>query len=301
MYINSSKRSKIRFCLSAALMITAVIVALMTLPGENGTSLGAEAATGDDFIRVLDVGQGDSILISSNGKHMLIDTGLAAGADNLCSKLRGYGVKNLDVLLLTHFHNDHAGGIETVTNRFNVENLIYPDMSKSDQTDSAAVNAKRNVLAEEGNFYVANQGMSIEFGDFEITVIGYYSDMEDENDRSIILMARMGESKFLFAADAESEAENALIEDGINLECDVLKVGHHGSNGSSSEKFLDAANPEFAVISCGAGNPYSHPHTQTLKRLEESNTEIYRTDLSGDITFAVSAYEIEIECEKALE
>lgn len=296
MYINSETKAKYRILIAVLLIISAVIVAVFSFSGEDGSS--AHITVGDDYVRFLDVGQGDSILISSNGKHMLIDTGLSSGANDLCSKLRGYGVNTLDVLLLTHFHNDHAGGAETVANRFEINNLMYPDMSKSDQVDFSAVNAKQSVLAAEGDFRVLKKDTNIKLGDFEITVIGYYPELENENDRSVILMVKMGNNKFLLAADAEKEAEKSLLNEDINLKCDVLKIGHHGSSSSTSESFLEQVSPEFAVISCGAGNTYAHPHDTTLRLLEKRKTEVYRTDLHGDITFAVTHYEMEIECEK---
>ena len=299
MYINSVTKSKIRVLIALLLTILAVIIAVFSLAGEDGSSL--DITSGDDYIRFLDVGQGDSILISSNGKHMLIDTGLSMGSDKLCSKLRGYGVKNLEVMLLTHFHNDHAGGAEAVANRFKIQNLIYPDMKMSDQVDSAAVNAKQTVLAEEGDFFVAKSNMNIELGDFKITLIAYFPELDDENNRSIIIMAELGSSSFLLMSDAESEAEKKLLSDEINLKCDVLKIGHHGSSSSTSEKLLKSASPKIAVISCGTGNAYAHPHEQTLKCLEEEKIDVYRTDLNGDITFSVAFNNIEIECEKPYE
>ena len=243
MYINSKKRFSLRLIIAALFAIVALIITVVSIIGKTDPSE-LKVSKNDDIIRVLDVGQGDSILVSSNGKHLLIDAGTSIGADSLCSKLRGYGVKTIDVLLLTHFHNDHAGGIEAITDRFNVESLIYPDSAKSDQMDAAAVNAKKNVLASDGEFYVATQGMSIELGDFEITVLGYYSDLTEENNRSIIVMIKLGYSKFLMMADAEEEAENALLKENIDLKCDVIKIAHHGSSSSSSEEFLKAANPK---------------------------------------------------------
>lgn len=300
MYINSKKRFSLRIITAAFLAISALIITVVSVT-EKADPSKLKVSKNDDIIRVLDVGQGDSILVSSNGKHLLIDTGTSLGADSLCSKLRGYGVKTIDVLLLTHFHNDHAGGIETVTDRFNVESLIYPDSAKSDQMDAAALNAKNNVLASEGEFYVATKGMSIELGDFEITVLGYYPDLTEENNRSIVVMIKLGYSKFLMMADAEEEAENALLEENIDLRCDVIKIAHHGSSSSSGEDFLKVAKPKTAVISCGAGNVFSHPHEDTIKTLYEMEISVFRTDLNGDITFLVTGNDIEVECERPLE
>lgn len=296
MYIKSEIKFRIRVLIALLLTILAVVIAVFSLAGEDGSSL--DITFGDDYVRFLDVGQGDSILISSNGKHMLIDTGLSSGADELCSKIRGYGVNALEVMLLTHFHNDHAGAAEAVANRFEIKNLIYPDMKMSDQVDTAAVNAKQIVLASDGDFLTAKSDMKIKLGDFKISIVAYYPELEDENDRSIVIAAELGGNRFLLMSDTESAAEKKLLSDKVNLKCDVLKVGHHGSSSSTSEKLLKAASPDVAVISCGKGNEYAHPHEQTLKCLEKEKIDLYRTDLHGDITFLVAFGDIEIECEK---
>lgn len=301
-----TKRAHSKRTLSTAIIaLLFVLIALLLtvnsdkLHNEKTTSdVPVQVGKCDDYVRFLDVGQGDCALITSNGVSMLIDTGTPEGADELCAKLKKYGITDINTIMLSHFHNDHAGGIDAVTSRFNVSNLIYPDPSKSDSMLSGAVNAKKTVLAEDGELYIAKQGMVIKFGDCELTVLGYFGDESDENDRSVFAMAEIHGKKFLFTGDAGKAAEKRLLSQKLNIKCNVLKVGHHGSNTSSTEDFLAACSPEYASISCGLGNIYSHPGEATIARLEEKRIEFYRTDLNGDITFAVDSNGIYPSTEK---
>lgn len=295
-------RKKARQIVTAAVLLVFIIIAVLSALGKTddiysavGLNKGKVTPT-DDFVRVIDVGQGDSILICSNGRSALIDTG--DGTTDICSKLRSYGIREIDALLISHIHTDHTGGFDDIASRLTVDNLIMPDFGKTDENVKPVNTVVRSVLAEDGEMFTAKQGMNFCVGDFEITVIGYYTDAKDENNRSVIVMAEIDGRRFLFTGDAESNAETRLLEDGINVDCDVLKVGHHGSSYSCSKDFLKSCTPEYAAISCGAGNQYSHPHDVTLSRLSEAGVDIYRTDLNGDITFYVDNGKITVDTEK---
>lgn len=242
-----------------------------------------EQAT-EDFVRFIDVGQGDSILISSNGYNALVDTGPPESQDALLADMQEALVDEIDVLLITHLHNDHTGGIEAVCKNYYIDNLIAPDLEKKSNNDADI--AKQTVLSQGGEVYTAKVGMNFILGDFEITVLGYYPDMEDENNRSVVVMAKIGEYKFLLTGDAQAKTESRLLLDGITLDCDILKAGHHGSKTSTSEKFLEAASPQFSVISVGEGNKYNHPSDSVLEDLEEDST-VLRTDENGTVTFYI--------------
>ena len=285
MYRFSKKALKFtKIAITAVILITAVYLVLSLFFSKNPSNQSVQ--DGEDYIRMLDVGQGDSTLITSSGKVCLIDTGTKESADDLIEKLKSYGVKTIDVLAITHFHADHTGGSEKITEEFKVKNLIYPNSKYSSTYSEGDRMARQNVLAEDGDFYVAKQGMNFNIGAFEITVLGYYHDIDDENNRSVFYMAKHGKRKALITGDAETEAENRILEENINVSCDILKVGHHGSSTSTSKKFLTACNPTYSVISCGAGNSYSHPHDAVVIRLENHGTNILRTDISGDVTFS---------------
>lgn len=249
----------------------------------------------NSYVQMLDVGQGDSILLFSGGRAALIDTGIKSYADDITRTLKSKGIKTLDLLLITHNHNDHMGGIVPITQSFKVKRLIIPDLNKTDERTDKMQEAIANVNTSGGKSETASKGMSMTLGDFDMTVLGCYYDEKDENDRSIILKANIGKWNFLFTGDAQEPAERRLLEDGADVKCDVLKIGHHGSMYGTSEEFLSACSPSFAMISCGKGNRYSHPHDVVLLRLQEQGAQIWRTDQSGDVTFNITDKEISVE------
>ncbi len=251
-----------------------------------------------DFVRVMDVGQGDSILIYSNGYSALLDTGTETSQITLYKNLKKQKIKTIDLLLETHMHIDHTGGLNAVVDKFKIKNIILPDLVENTEGYPASVKAKEAVMNASGGVYTAEAGQHAQIGEFEITVLGYYKNLNDENNRSVIYMAKIGEKKFLFMADCEEPAEQLLMEDNINFDCDVLKVGHHGSKTSTSDRFLNIATPDFAAISVGEGNQYSHPDNGTVQKLINFGTEVYRTDTNGDITFYYNNGEITVTTQK---
>lgn len=294
-----SKRLKSFATLLTVVIALLCVAAVLIINYYSDTANNTLTTEGDDFITFFDVGQGDATLIRSNNRSVLIDTGTPDSADALCAKLKKSGVGNqLDAVIITHFHDDHTGGLDTVASIFTVKNLILPDMLKSDSIQNEVYNAKRTILAEDGEFYTAKQGMTVSFGDCEITVLAYFGDENDENDRSLFIMARLGGKKFLFTGDAEKSAEKKLLNEGLKLKCDVLKAGHHGSNTSTNEDLLNEARPKYCVISCGLGNKYSHPGEKLLERLHEQDITFWRTDVNGDITFSFSGYELTVSTQK---
>lgn len=249
-------------------------------------------------VEMIDVGQGDSILLLSGGKAALIDTGLKTYAKNVSRALENKGVKTLDLLLISHNHSDHMGGIVPITEEFGVKNLVIPDLNKTDERTDKMQTAISNVKKGGGKCITAKKGTNLKVGEFDITVLGCYYDEKDENDRSIVVKAKIGKWKFLFTGDAQGPAERRLLDDGVNVKCDVLKVGHHGSMYGTTEEFLEAAAPSLSMISCGKGNRYSHPHDVVLLRLKEAGSRVWRTDTSGSVTFNITEKEITVETEK---
>ncbi len=277
--------SKKKHLIKAAAAILAV--ALLWTVGSVQLSRRSEQKQNEDFVCVLDVGQGDSIIVNSNGRTALIDTGKEIYGYEIIKKLRSYGIDNIDVMILTHPHDDHIGSADYIIENFGVDNIIYSSLLTESKTSADCVKELGTAIEENNiNVYSAISGMVVNIGDFEITVLMNDTDAKEENDRSIVLMAEIFGNKFLFTGDAESAAENALIDNDINFDCDVLKVGHHGSKSSSTDEFLKIASPQYAAISVG-DNSYGHPNNDVIKRLGDLGSEVLRTDIHGDIYFAI--------------
>ncbi len=295
---NNSKTRQIIYIICGILCIIcfAVCVYFILNPHKSKAIIGGSFDETRDFVKFTDVGQGDSAIIYSNGYCAVIDMGLPNAAADVYKDLSDCNVKEIDVALISHLHSDHLGSLQRIAENYTVKNLIMPEILNS--SISASKNAKTFITSNGGGFYTAVSGMNFKIGEFEITVLGYFEDNKNENNRSVFTMAEIDGFKFLFTGDAETKAEKYLLDQKINIDCDVLKVSHHGSDSSTSSEFLDAATPDYAVISVGEDNMYSHPNTSVLKALEQSGAEIYRTDIQGDITFNLTNGNINIETER---
>ena len=235
----------------------------------------------------LDVGQGDSTLLRTEAGDILIDAGTEKSQEELCRRLRALGVERLALLILTHPDEDHIGGADGVLEQFEVDEVWTNGAEESNDSYLRFLNTlqKKNVPCT-----VARAGSGCSFGDLHVTVLSPVNlDFEGENDDSLVLLLRYGEFGALMMGDASQAVEPSLIETygEAHLNVDLLGVGHHGSNSSTGADLLAVANPQYAVISCGAGNSYGHPDGRTLARLEHAGAEVRRTDLEGEICFAV--------------
>lgn len=233
-------------------------------------------------IHYIDVGQGDSILIQADGKNLLIDAGPTDSTQKLLTYLKKQNIKRLDYVIATHPHEDHIGGMSEVIKRYDIGTFYMPQKL----TDTKAFENFISALKSKGiKAVAARSGMSFTFGNkAECSILApNNSNYESLNDYSVVLMIKYGNSKFLFMGDAEKLSEKEILAKGYSVDCDVLKVGHHGSNSASSPEFLDKASPKIAVISCGKNNDYGHPHKETLQSLKKMNVQVYRTDIDGSI------------------
>lgn len=293
-----NNKRKIKFTLTAIItvVIFAVLLYAIKYPFNfHKLTNSKEFDTSKDFIQFMDVGQADCALIYSNGYSALIDVGLPNTANDLSAQFSDYNITEFDVVVISHLHADHVGGLPKIAENFEIENLIMPSLLENSIT--AAKNGRDIAISSGAKYYDAKQGMNFEIGEFEITILSDYADKSNENNRSLFIIAEIDDTQFMFTGDAETKMEKLLLNENLDLDCDVLKVSHHGSNTSSSKEFLDAVTPEYAVISVGKDNIYSHPHQTTLSLLESADAEIYRTDQNGDITFNVEGKKISVQTE----
>lgn len=239
-----------------------------------------EIPKGTLAVHYIDVGQGDSILIGQDHHYMLIDAGENDQGQVVLKYLKSQGAETLEYVVGTHPHSDHIGGLDDVIENTTVENVILPKVMHDTKTYKDVLSA----ISDKG--LKITPPVSVEtfsLGDAKVTILAPNSSQYEEiNDYSVVLKVEYGNNSFLFTGDAEKASELEMVElYGSKLHSEVLKVGHHGSTTSSSEEFISAVNPKYAIIQVGLNNDYNHPHKEIIDRL--SDTKIYRTDLSGTI------------------
>lgn len=249
-------------------------------PSEAPEPTPTEAPENSTFsVRFLDVGQADAALVECDGHYMLIDGGNKEDANLVYSVLKKDGVPKLDIVVGTHAHEDHIGGLPGAFNYTTADLTLCPVTSY----DSKAFSDFAKYADQQGGgIVVPSVGDTYDLGSATVAVLGVNGGT-DTNDTSIVLKVTYGETSFLFTGDAEREAEQAILNSGADLSATVLKVGHHGSDTSTSYPFLREIMPEYAVISVGKGNSYGHPTEDALSRLRDAGVTTYRTDLQGDI------------------
>ena len=230
-------------------------------------------------IHFIDVGQADSALVECDDHYMLIDGGNKADSNIIYSVLQKAGVKKLDIVVGTHAHEDHIGGLPGAFNYASADLTLCPVKDYSSKAFSDFV---KYANQKGGGITVPKAGDIYTLGSATVKILGVNGG-SDANNTSIILRIDYGQTAFLFTGDAEREAEQIILNSDTNLKATVLKVGHHGSDTSTTYPFLREIMPQYAVISVGTGNSYGHPTENTLSRLRDADVKVFRTDLQGDI------------------
>jgi competence protein ComEC len=246
-------------------------------------------------VHFIDVGQADSILVHTpSDNNMLIDAGNNADADTVKSYLSRQGVKRLDVLVGTHPHEDHIGGMDVVIRQYPIGKVYMPKKTTNTRTFEDVLNA---IKAKGLKITSPVSGSTIALDPaVKIEILAPKSaSYKDLNNYSIVLKVTYGKTSFLLTGDAEKESEKEMLAKGYNLKADVLKVGHHGSNSSTSAAFLKAVSPKFAVICVGQGNDYGHPKQEILNRLERAGVKVFRTDRDGTVVAESDGQKINIK------
>jgi beta-lactamase superfamily II metal-dependent hydrolase len=246
----------------------------------------------------IDVGQGDSILLQFDGKNVLIDGGIQEMGPRVETYLRNHGVSSLDLLVATHPHEDHIGGLITILKDFSIKQVLdsgQPDSSQVYETFLTLIDQK-NIL-----YKVAQRGQKINLDtNLKIDVLSPPPTLfsNDLNQNSIVLKVTYNKVSFLLMGDAGFEAENSIKAAGYDLKSDILKVGHHGSSSASGTSFLAKVKPAISIIEVGTGNDYGHPTQKTLNALQNIGSEIYRTDTNGNIVITTDGTSYSISSQK---
>ena len=249
--------------------------------GNTGAENTGIAQAGTLTVTWLDVGQGDAAVIQCGGQSMLIDGGKPEKSSYIYAWLQQHGLSYLDVIVATHVDADHIGGLSGALNYASVGTAYCPVTTGTTETFQSFV----KYLAQRGKqITVPTAGETFALGGAQVQILGPLHSAEDSNDNSIVLKVSFGATSFLFTGDAERAEEQDLLNAGVNLQSTVLKVGHHGSDTSTSYPFLRAVAPQYAVISVGAGNSYGHPTEAVLSRLRDAGVTTFRTDMQGEIT-----------------
>lgn len=234
-------------------------------------------------VHFIDVGQGDSILIQlPSQQNMLIDAGDNNKGQVVVDYLKAQDVTRIDFLVATHPHADHIGGMDQVIDEFDIGAIYMPKVAHTTNTYLDVLEA----IDRKGlTIKAAVAGMNIPIEGVEAEILAPDSDMKSDNlnDYSIVIKLTYGETVFLFQGDAEKKSEQDILASYTDIKADVIKLGHHGSSTSSTAKYIEAVDPDYAIITLGKDNKYGHPHRETIALMDEMGITVLRTDRDGTI------------------
>ncbi len=278
------RNGTIRFI--ACAVVCAVLLSA-TGCGRRPDTTGGANLSGALTVYYLDVGQADSeLVVFPGGAAMLIDAGNGSDGLLIADFLRKMKITSLDILVLTHPHEDHLGGAEVIIENFDIGTVYMPKVKDSAVPATESYENVIDALSESGAAVIrANNGVTV-YSDENVRarILSPFGDYDELNLYSAVVRVTYGDTGFLFEGDAEAENEKEMLAGGCDLKADVLKVGHHGSDYSTTAAFIKAVSPKYAVISVGAGNSYGHPSNTVINRLYEYGTEmVYRTDINGTV------------------
>ena len=234
-------------------------------------------------ITMLDVGQGLSILVESNGEYMLYDGGDRRTSSYVVSYLDNHNVNHLTYMIASHYDSDHIAGLVGVLETTSVDTIINPDFPADSNIYDSYVSG-RNASGADVIYPTVGDEYTLGYATF--TILAPARDYGDPNEASVAIKIECGDFSCIITGDAEGESESDMLDCGIDLDCDLYIVGHHGSSSSSKDAFVKAMSPAYGFISCGADNDYGHPTDKTLNTLAKYDVEIYRSDIDGVVTCA---------------
>lgn len=262
-----------------------------TLFTDSGFQGASTTPGGQLEVHFIDVGNADCILVRQGSASMLIDAGEKGDADTILEYLQRQGVERLNIVIATHPHADHIGSMARVIRALPIDTFLMAYMPQSATPTSAVYLSMLQALDEKQvSVRQAQPGDALSLGEAQVQILAPLEQSNDPNNMSVVSRVVYGEQRFLFMGDAETPVEQALLERGTELSADVLKAGHHGSRTATSEAFLKRVAPTYAVLTCGKGNSYGHPHKETLQLLEKYNVTTLRSDVEGNIVFVTDGH-----------
>lgn len=251
-------------------------------------------------IYFLDVGQSDCTIIVCDGEVMLVDCGTHNQVNTIKQSLLSLNIKEIDYMLITHQHNDHMGGAAEIIKNWRVNSFIMPKLLKENNVYSFTYDNLLNILFNENdiNIFAAQDCKPFMLGSARVEFISPINQDKNLNNMSVVIKITYGNTSYLLQGDAESKIENYLLNSQADVDVDVLKIGHHGSNTSTNEKYLNAVSPKVTIVSSGYDNTYNHPNDNVLNRVDRVKTDTFVTALHGNITITSNGSEISVYPQK---
>lgn len=292
-----AKKKKKKISLSSLFVIILLIIAAIGYKYFGNTDAvddkgehGQETVSGTLELHVIDVGQADAVLIRCEQGNILFDAGDLSSKNDLIKYLNGLEISEIEYVIFTHPHADHIGGADIVLTTFDVHNVIMPVLADNDVPTTKVYERMIAALEADESINVISAVPDAEYslGDVKMKILAPNSDdYSNLNNYSVVVKVDFGETSFMLSGDAESISEKEILKRyaSSELKCDFYKAAHHGALESNTSDFLKAVSPTIVAISCGEGNSYGHPHSETLARFNDIGATVYRTDLLGTLKF----------------
>lgn len=312
MTIGKSARQKLAKKLTTAIItILIVIIAAFwgidlegvlpteaTTPTEQQVTQPIQDVEGTLTVHMIDVGQADCFLLIQDGVTALVDCGTRSTGKDAVEYIKKLDITRLDYVVGTHPHDDHMGGMYDIITNFEVGTVIIPDSRDAEITANWYMKLMNEL--NTGTYIVDYPEVGEVFNLGTATMLVLAAETEvggNTNNYSIVLKVSFGQIDIILTGDAETEIEEKILESGFDIDAEILKLGHHGSDTSNSEEFIGAISPEYGLISCKVGNKYEHPIKEVMERLEEMEIEVYRTDELGSVVITITTNDITFSCE----
>lgn len=249
-------------------------------------------------LHMIDVGQADCFLFMKGDKVALVDCGTRSTGKDAVEYIKSLGITRIDYVFGTHPHHDHMGGMYDIITNFEVGKIIIPQVKEGQVTTNWYIKLMKQIV--DGNYEVeySKTGNEYFLGGAMIQIV-WQSELEQDNvnNYSDIIKVSFGDMDVLMTGDAETEIEEEVLRSGVQIDAEILKVGHHGSNTSSSDEFLDEIDPDYGLISCKVGNKYEHPTKNTMEKLQQREVEVYRTDECGTVIATITPSGVTFNCQ----